>query len=430
VELVEELTKWLQANWDPDLEVGEWWRRLGLEGWAAPSLPENAFGRGLSRGDTVVVQRTISSFGALPAPGGLGLLLAAPTIAAHGTQRQIDNYVKDIVTGQKAWCQLFSEPAAGSDLAGLQTRAERDGDEWVVNGQKVWTSSGHWADIGMLLARTNVDVPKHKGITYFALDMHQPGVEVRPLREMTGRAMFNEVFLTEARTTSDAIIGGIDNGWAVANTTLANERAGLGAGGGDAAASLALPGTVAGHLSMRAGDFVGKGTRKKSGEDTGGLFGVSVSSLAKIAKETGAWDDPTIRQDIARLYTLGEVGRYSNLRMKAMRASGGDIPGLPNMAKLSMSEMVRLSRDLGLRILGPYGMLHGYTNEQREQLAKITGRPVFGAITDAALFAQAPSIYGGTDQIQRNILGERVLGLPREPSNDREVPFRDLLKNR
>jgi alkylation response protein AidB-like acyl-CoA dehydrogenase len=260
--------------------------------------------------------------------------------------------------------------------------------------------------------------------------MHQPGVEVRPLREMTGRAMFNEVFLTEARTTSDAIIGGIDNGWAVANTTLANERAGLGAGGGDAAASLALPGTVAGHLSMRAGDFVGKGTRKKSGEDTGGLFGVSVSSLAKIAKETGAWDDPTIRQDIARLYTLGEVGRYSNLRMKAMRASGGDIPGLPNMAKLSMSEMVRLSRDLGLRILGPYGMLHGYTNEQREQLAKITGRPVFGAITDAALFAQAPSIYGGTDQIQRNILGERVLGLPREPSNDREVPFRDLLKNR
>ncbi len=430
MELVEELTKWLQANWDPDLEVGEWWRRLGLEGWAAPSLPENAFGRGLSRGDTVVVQRTISSFGALPAPGGLGLLLAAPTIAAHGTQRQIDNYVKDIVTGQKAWCQLFSEPAAGSDLAGLQTRAERDGDEWVVNGQKVWTSSGHWADIGMLLARTNVDVPKHKGITYFALDMHQPGVEVRPLREMTGRAMFNEVFLTEARTTSDAIIGGIDNGWAVANTTLANERAGLGAGGGDAAASLALPGTVAGHLSMRAGDFVGKGTRKKSGEDTGGLFGVSVSSLAKIAKETGAWDDPTIRQDIARLYTLGEVGRYSNLRMKAMRASGGDIPGLPNMAKLSMSEMVRLSRDLGLRILGPYGMLHGYTNEQREQLAKITGRPVFGAITDAALFAQAPSIYGGTDQIQRNILGERVLGLPREPSNDREVPFRDLLKNR
>ncbi len=435
-DLVGELTAWLESNWDPDLQVGEWWDRLGLGGWAAPSLPENAYGRGLSRGDAVVVQQTIARFGALPAPGGLGLLLAAPTIAAHGTQEQIDLYVREIVTGKKAWCQLFSEPSAGSDLAGLQARGVKDGSDWIVNGQKVWTSSGQWADYGMLLVRTNVDVPKHRGISYFALEMHQPGVEVRPLREMTGRALFNEVFLTDAQVPDAALIGGPGNGWAVANTTLANERAGLGAGGGDAAASVAMPGTVARHLDLRAGDFVkGSGTQslgpsgKKSGE-SGGLFGVSSARLAAIARANGKFDDPTIRQEISRLYTLEQIGLFNILRHKAVRLAGGDIPGLPNMAKLSMSQMVRVSRDLGLRILGPYGMLHGYTADDRDRLAEVTGEPSYSMVTEGALFAQAPSIYGGTDQIQRNIIGERVLGLPREPGNDREVPFSDLPKNR
>ena len=430
--LVDELRAWLDSNWNPDLEVGEWWEKLGTSGWAAPGLPENAFGRGLSRGDAVVVQKTISNYGALSAPGGLGLLLAAPTIASHGTQEQINTLIYEIVTGKKAWCQLFSEPGAGSDLAGLQTKADRDGDEWVINGQKVWTSSGHWADIGMLLARTDPGVPKHKGISYFALDMHQPGVEVRPLKEMTGRSMFNEVFMTDARTTNDLLIGGLNNGWAVANTTLANERAGLGAGGGDAAASVAMPGTVANQLHLRAGDFVGPGRkdRKASEEETGGLFGMSATMLIKIASKNGAISDPTVRQGLASLYTLGEVGRFNNLRQKAMRQAGLDIPGLPNIAKLSMSQMVRLSRDLGLRILGPYGMLHGYTSKDRKYLAEITGAPENASITEVALFAQAPSIYGGTDQIQRNIIGERVLGLPREPSQDKDVAFQDLPKNR
>src|SRR4051794_12231517 len=171
---VVELKAWLADNWDPDITVGEWWQRLGLAGWSAPSLPKNAYGRGLSANDSVRVQETIASFGALPAPGGLGLLLAAPTIAAFGTPEQIELYVKAIVTGQQAWCQLFSEPGAGSDLAGLQTRAERDGDEWIITGQKVWTSGGHFADMAMLLSRTDPDVPKHQGITYFAFDMHQP----------------------------------------------------------------------------------------------------------------------------------------------------------------------------------------------------------------------------------------------------------------
>ncbi|MEO1059749.1 MAG: acyl-CoA dehydrogenase family protein, partial [Actinomycetota bacterium] len=162
----------------------------------------------------------------------------------------------DIVTGQQAWCQLFSEPGAGSDLAGLACRAELDGEEWIVNGQKVWTSAGHMADVGMLIARTNPTAPKHRGISWMAIDMDQPGVEIRPLRELTGHALFNEVFLTDARVRADAVIGDVNDGWRVANTTLQNERAGLGAGGGGAATG-ALPGTIAGQLDRRVGDLVG-----------------------------------------------------------------------------------------------------------------------------------------------------------------------------
>src|SRR5215217_2327307 len=198
-----ELTSWLEENWDPDLTVGEWWERLGTSGWAAPTWPLEWYGKGLSRAEGVRAQQIIGDHGALGAPGGLGLLLAGPTIVTHGNDEQKARYLKDIVTGQKAWCQLFSEPGAGSDLAGLQTKAIKDGDEWIVTGQKVWTSGGQVADLGMLIARTDPDVPKHQGITYFAIDMHQPGVEVRPLRELTGRAMFNEVFMTEARVPAD-----------------------------------------------------------------------------------------------------------------------------------------------------------------------------------------------------------------------------------
>ncbi len=220
-DLLDELDAWLGANWDPELTVSDWWQRLGSSGWAAPALPINAYGKGVSRNEAIAVAQRIVGHGAVPAPGGLGMLLAAPTIAVHGTQEQIERYVLPIVTGQHAWCQLFSEPGAGSDLAGLGTRAVKDGEEWIVNGQKVWTSGGHIADMGMLIARTDPDVPKHQGITWFAMDMHQrSAVEVRPLREMTGRALFNEVFLSEARVADDAIIGCTNNGLEDANTTL------------------------------------------------------------------------------------------------------------------------------------------------------------------------------------------------------------------
>jgi alkylation response protein AidB-like acyl-CoA dehydrogenase len=421
-----EVTAWLEEHWDPDLTVAEWWDRLGTAGWSAPSWPVEWYGKGLSREEAVRAHRAISQFGALGPPGGLGLMLAGPTIVTHGTDEQKQRYLGDIVTGRKAWCQLFSEPGAGSDLAGLQTKAGRDGEEWIVDGQKVWTSGGQVADLGMLIARTDPDVPKHQGITYFALDMHQAGVEVRPLREMTGRALFNEVFLSDARVSDDAVIGGVNQGWAVANTTLGFERASLGAGGGTGGASSATPGTVAGDLDKRAGDFVGPRARSGGG---GTLFGAAEQLLIQLAKGNGAIADATVRQDLMRLHSYNEIGRYTTLRQKAMRASGSDVPGAGNIAKLSMSRIVRLSRDVGLRILGPLGTLHAYDGEQRAALDKATGNPFAGMVTELSLFSPAPSIYGGTDEVQRNIIGERILGLPKEPNNDRTVAFRELPKN-
>ena len=422
-----EVTAWLEENWSPDLSIGDWWELLGHSGWAVPTWPEEWFGKGLSRGDGIKVSQAIADFGALGPPAGLGLLLAGPTIYTHGTDEQKQRYLPDIVTGKKAWCQLFSEPGAGSDLAGLQTRAIKDGDEWVINGQKVWTSGGQAADLGMLLARTDADVPKHSGISYFAFDMHQEGaVEVRPLREMTGRALFNEVFMTDARVADDTCIGGVNKGWAVANTTLAFERAGLGAGGGSAGGGAAVPGTVMGNLTKRAGDFVTR--RDRSGAP--GMFANAERLLTELAKGNGKLSDPSVRQDLAELHTLNEIARMTNLRQKALKASGApDIPGIGNIAKLSMSRILRLSRDLGLRILGPLGTLHAYTPEDRKVLDEATGNPFAGIVTEMALFSPGPSIYGGTDEIQHNIIGERVLGLPKEPNNDKTTAFKDLPKN-
>jgi alkylation response protein AidB-like acyl-CoA dehydrogenase len=429
---VDEVNAWLEENWDPDLTVAEWWERLGTAGWSAPSLPENAYGKGLTRNDTVRVQQAIAAFGALGAPGGLGLLLAAPTIATHGTPEQIEELVRPIVTGQQAWCQLFSEPGAGSDLAGITSRAVKDGEEWIVTGQKVWTSGGHVADMGMLIARTDWDVPKHQGITYFGIDMHQDSIEVRPLKEMTGRALFNEVFMTESRVPESARIGDLNNGWAVANTTLMYERAGLGAGGGGGAGGAATPGTIAGDLDKRAGDFVSGGGRRGALPGTGNEGGGSGSRgnmYVELAKARGKLTDPSIREGLVRLHMMNEIARFNNLRAKAGRAVGKEIPGLPNISKLSMSDMVRTQRDVGLAIMGMHGTLHAYNMDQKKVLDEATGDPFMAFVTESALFAQGPPIYGGTDQIQRNIIGERVLGLPKEPNEDRVKAFKDLPRN-
>ena len=426
---LEELHSFLESEWDPDLTVAAWWEKLGTEGWSAPAWPEAHYGRGLSPADAGRVARAIAEFGALGAPGGLGLLLAGPTIVTHGNDEQKKVWLRDIVTGQKGWCQLFSEPGAGSDLAGLNSKAIRDGEEWIVNGQKVWTSAGHVADMGMLIARTDPDAPKHKGITYFGIDMHQPGIEVVPLREMTGAALFNEVFLTDARTPADSVIGDYGQGWTVANTTLAFERAGLGAGSGHAAASAATPGTVAGDLDRRAGDFVsGGGGRRRGGGGPGALAG-AYGLILETAKASGQIDDPIVRQGLMKLHSLNEIARIGGQRLKAEKAAGRDIPGFGNLAKLSMSEILRLSRDLGMSVLGPAGTVHSYHGEGRDVLDGAGLPPFAPMLTGMALFAQGPPIYGGSDQIQRNIIGERVLGLPKEPGPARDTPYSELPKN-
>ncbi|MDQ1533220.1 MAG: hypothetical protein QOF28_981 [Actinomycetota bacterium] len=400
-----EVRAWLADNWDADLTVGEWWERLAHSGYAVPTFPEDCFGRGYPRALANVVNEEIEAAGAIGPPSGLGYALAAPTIARHGSREQKDIWLLRILNGQDAWCQLFSEPGAGSDLAGLQAKAELDGDEYIVNGQKVWTSTAQLCNLGMLIARTDPDLPKHAGITYFGFEMRQPGVEVRPLKEMTGRAMFNEVFIDDARVPAANIIGGLNNGWAVANTTLAAERASLGSGGAGAAGS-AFAGPIAGHLEKRVGDFVGQ---VRTGGTGGGGEGMP-QRLIDVARAAGKNGDPVVRQGLARLYILNRIGKFSSLRMRGGNASAG----APNIAKLMMSDLLRLNRDLGNQIIGADGMIMG---------PKTLGG---GLVQEMTLFSPGPSIYGGTDQVQRNIIGERVLGLPKEPGPDKSTPFRDL----
>lgn len=407
-----EVRDWLANNWNPDLQVGEWWDKLADAHWAVPTWPEDWFGRNLSRGDAGVVIEEIKAAGALPAPGGLGVMLAGPTIVMHADDDQKQRYLPAIVKGQEAWCQLFSEPEAGSDLAGLKAKAERDGDIWTVNGQKVWTSAGQIADRGMLLARTDPDVRKHKGISWFAIDMHQPGMDVRPLREMTGRALFNEVFMTDVTVPHDAIIGGLNNGWAVANTTLFVERSSLGAGGHSGGAA-AMAGTIAGDLAKRAGDFVRVRASGSGDVMSGGAGGVAL----RYALANAPILDPVLRQKLVLLHEMQEIARFANLRAKAAREAGVKLTGAePNIAKLSMSKITKLAGELGLSLQGPAGMLWGDPNADP-------------GMAEMFLFAPATSIYGGTDEVQKNIIGERVLGLPQEIRTDKDVAFKDIGKN-
>ncbi|MFQ5558900.1 MAG: acyl-CoA dehydrogenase family protein, partial [Acidimicrobiales bacterium] len=321
-----------------------------------------------------------------------------------------ERFIPEILDGTVGWCQLFSEPNAGSDLAGLQCKAERDGGEWVITGQKVWTSGGQVADWGMLIARTDPDAPKHKGISWFAFAMDQPGVEVRPLREMTGRSLFNEVFIDEARVADADLIGGLNNGWAVANTTLMFERASLGSAGRQPAS--ATPGSKGGVLDRPAGDLA---TRAPS---DGGVPGIGPDlwwHLVDLARENGRIHDLVLRDELMKLYSLIELNRLSIQRAKA---AGQRTGAEPNIGKLVMSELFRSFREVGLSVIGADGMLLGPDEAQ-------TG----GALGEIALFSPGPSIYGGTDQIQRKIIGERVLGLPREPGPSKDTPFNELPRN-
>jgi len=320
-----------------------------------------------------------------------GLTMAGPTIVTHGSDELRVRLLRRMFTGEDAWCQLFSEPGAGSDLAGLACKAVRDGDEWVISGQKVWNTLAHIADRGMLVARTDPDAPKHKGITYFGIDMHAPGVDVRPLRQMTGEAEFNEVYLTEVRVPDADRIGEVGEGWRVAMTTLMNERTTIGGG--------SAPPT------------------RGSG---------AIAEAVRIWKDEVVDHDPATLDHLMKVWSEAEVLRLTNMRAAQKRRAGNPGPE-GSIAKLMFAEVNERIYELCVNLLGPNAMVdYDYTNRRSEQLG-LVGPP--GSSRKMFLRSRANSIEGGTSEIQRNILGERVLGLPGEPRTDKDRPWVEVPRN-
>ena len=397
-----EVEDWLRIHWDPSRSVEQWWSAVAAAGWTTPHFAVSWGGRGLPRRSQLLVRAVFRRFGALMPPGGLGLLMAAPTILTHGTPAQIARFVPPMLDGRVAWCQLFSEPGAGSDLAGLRTRAVRDGDRWIITGQKVWSSMAREADYGMLLARTAIDRPKHAGISWFAFRLDQPGVDIRPLREATGHAIFNEVFLDAAVVDDADLIGGEGNGWAVTQTTLLFERTGIGAGGG--LAGFPYPGRKSGLLDHTAGEAA------LMTAPAGGATVLALPELVELARRLGRANDPLIRQRLARLATLTRIGEWTGQRGRSLGAAGMT-GGFANLGKLAQSKIVKLAAEIGMDLTGPAGLLSAPDGADG------------GRYGEAIVFSTASSIYGGTDEIQRNVIGERALGLPREPDPERGRPF-------
>jgi alkylation response protein AidB-like acyl-CoA dehydrogenase len=410
--------QWLEEAWDPDLSLAEWRDRLADSGWGAPTWPRDLYGRDVPAALAGVVEEEFSRVGAVGAAVGSGMALAAPTLLAHGAPELQRRLLRRILTGEEKWCQLFSEPGNGSDLAGLTTRAERDGDEWVVNGQKVWTTGARSAARAMLLARTDWDVPKHKGITYFVLPMDQPGVEVRPIRQMNGYASFNEVFITDARLPASDVVGEIGEGWRVALTTLAHER-GLGvralvgagpgrAGGGGGSGG--RPGRTVSEAGAEAAEYARTYVwyPQRAGRP---------DLVAANLREAGRAADPVLRQQAVDVEIRERVARWNVARARVARARGQQPGPEGSLAKLTGSDIARRAAAVHASAAGPGALLSGPES------------PLGGLLAEIITSVPAGSIAGGTDEVQHNILGERALGLPREPAVDTEVAFREVRTN-
>lgn len=336
-------------------------------------------GRGLTTAHERTYQ-TLEAKYAVPDMGffGIGLGMVAPTIKDHARPEVATELLPKLYRGDLVACQLFSEPGAGSDLASLQTKAERDGDEWIITGQKVWTSGAHYSDIGEIICRTDPDLPKHKGLTGFVVDMKAPGVEVRPLRQMTGGANFNEVFFTEVRVPDTHRLGDVNQGWSVALTTLMNERASIGAGGAGSGMGIA-----------------------------------GVTRLAELLRHFGLLDDAVLRQELMEVYIGYQVAKYTNQRAMD-KIKKGELPG-PEMsiAKLSLTNNLWRTANFVAHALGPRMIADGGE---------------WGTYAWGQLLLGVPGmkVAGGTDEVMKNIISERVLGLPKEPGIDTTSPFRDL----
>jgi alkylation response protein AidB-like acyl-CoA dehydrogenase len=394
-----EVRAWLAENWEPERPAPEWQRVVVDSGWAAPTWPVEWCGRGLPRRLRRTVIDEFRQAGATH-PESDVLQLGANTVLAHGTEDQKRGFVRPLALGELRICLLYSEPGAGSDLAALQTSAVRDGDRWVVNGQKVWTSGAKESTHGLLIARTDWDVPKHRGLTFYMIPMDQPGVDIRPIHQVTGGAEFNEVFLTDAVVDDANRLGDVNDGWRVLQTALGFERLIMGA---SKAAGMQGPR----HLTEEE--------RRKAKRESPWTRKVGGADYVELAREVGKADDPVARQQIARLYTLEQVNAWNNLRAR-VESSGGSSSSLASIGKLAMSRIVHTGVAVTSELLGARSVLDGDSDE------------VAAEVNRSSFAAFVTSIGGGTDQIQRNIIGERVLGLPREPEVDKNVPFRDVRK--
>jgi alkylation response protein AidB-like acyl-CoA dehydrogenase len=368
-----ELRSWLaqNADWDgraprrDDLAeefafLRAWQRTLASGRWVGVTWPEEYGGRGLGPVEHAIAQEEFARAGAPELVGRIGVNLAGPTLLAHGTPEQKARWLPHILDASVIFCQLFSEPGAGSDLASVKTRATRVEGGWSLSGQKVWTSYAQFADWGVCLARSNPGVPKHKGITYFVVDMHASGVSVRPLVQLTGEAEFNEVFLDDVFVPDDQVIGDVDNGWRIANSTLSHERG-------------INPRQLVIHTQL--------------GDD-----------LIRRVVTTSAYDDPRTRQQIAESYIEVRLFQLQSLRTLSRLAKGNEPGPEGSASKLYWSQMSQRMHDVGMTVLGSDAVLNG-------------------AWQRSWLYYRAASIWAGTNEIQRNIVGERVLGLPREPAS-------------
>ncbi len=360
---------------DYEARTAEWQRTLFDGGWAGITWPTEHGGRGGTIEQQMIFNQEQAAFDVAQGFFLATIQLVGPPIRQHGTDAQKRRYLRPLLRGDERWCQLFSEPGAGSDLAALSTKAERDGDEFVVTGQKVWNSGAHMADFGILLARTDPAVPKHKGITFFIVDMKSPGIDVRPLVQPTGTAEFNEVFLDEVRIPAENVVGDVDGGWAVARTTLASEAVLISGGSG------------------------------RGGFDP----------LIAMVRDRGPVVDRVARQRLADVYARERILKYLGFRFQTAVASG-DFASAPHgsVMKLLKTELVTRIGNLATEALGPAGAL---TDDDAYE----------GGYWQRQFLNQfATRIGGGTSEVHRNNLAERALGLPREPSNDREIPFKDL----
>jgi alkylation response protein AidB-like acyl-CoA dehydrogenase len=370
-----------------------WYPTFGRSGLVAASWPRRYGGLGLPPDIARRADEELRPFN-LGRLNPLGLNLAAPALFAHGTEEQRLRFLPPIVRNEEVWCQLFSEPGAGSDLASLSTRAERDGDEWVITGQKVWTTWAHLSDWAVLLARTDIDVPKRRGLTYFLLNLRQGGVDVRPLRHMGGEVDFNEVFLTEVRISDALRVGAVGAGWEVANATLSSERqmvSGGASGGVDR-----IGGSGVGHL-------------------------IRLAQARSAEGRPGGWNDPVRRDEIMRLYCEERVREWTNLRARRLRSAGRPPGPESSVGKVQQAQLNQKIQVLATSVLGMAAS--AWAGEPGDYAATLPYE------VRGMLRSRANTIEGGTTEINKNILGERVLGLPREPDQFGAQPWKEVPRN-